>query len=697
MLSSSHAFSLVSGCIKTVGGHSGPIRMMHTLAQLGLETFNHIRAFKSIIMHDTDIGLPSFDHGIDRRVFNGVNQSTTIRELVDLVLQNAVPHNPHITGAVKRDAFGIGEFDRAKGAVNAKIGRDIDDREVEADERVVRDMREAFWLARSKFDRVVPPIKKGGSKKIEKGVSKSGSKSSPRSASGPSKTRRRAPAKVLCHFHAEMDDELIVRRATTIEVIVSREAIGRVTGISSKSGRARVDPQKKFIIQAIPKLNFAVIDQARIEIAPPEVGKPETLYFDVRPTDLGEGEIWITIRQGQISLCSLVLKSRIVKTRSAQSHRVKGNHSMPEEPMVLVKPLHQLRIFEQQNGQQISYLYELQSPDLDILTTYNSEPFATDRQKFVEHLYKQIETRWLSNLSDVEAFSAELRAFGGQLFTDLFPEALQRVLWEHRDEIKSIMVISTEPFIPWEIVHLKEPGKTQLPKETRFLGQMGLVRWLHEAGWPPERLRIRNGRARYIIPQYPDSRYRLPEAEREFEFLQDKFKASAVEPQAKPVRQLLSKPGNFDLLHFACHGVANQDNISNASLMLEGRMERNQYVPAYLSATTVEGYSDLKAKDNRPIVVLNACQTGREGYSLTGIGGFAQAFLKGGAGAFLGTLWSVGDSPARTFTETFYSALLKGSNVSEATITARHEAMQAGDATWLAYAVYGHPYMKIIR
>lgn len=198
-----------------------------------------------------------------------------------------------------------------------------------------------------------------------------------------------------------------------------------------------------------------------------------------------------------------------------------------------------------------------------------------------------------------------------------------------------------------------------------------------------------------MIPHYPDSRYRLPQAEQEYQFLETKFAAKPVEPQLPPVRQLLAE-GNFDLLHFAGHGLAEQTNIANAQLMLQGRIENGRYIPAYLTATTVEQYSNFN-RDNRPIVVLNACQIGREGYTLTSIGGFAQSFLKGGAGAFVGPLWSVGDTPARIFTESFYDALLDSENLSAATIKARTAAQQSGDATWLAYAVYGHPHLVIRR
>jgi hypothetical protein len=52
----------------------------------------------------------------------------------------------------------------------------------------------------------------------------------------------------------------------------------------------------------------------------------------------------------------------------------------------------------------------------------------------------------------------------------------------------------------------------------------------------------------------------------------------------------------------------------------------------------------------------------------------------------------VGDSPARNFTEEFYLQLKGGKTISEATIEAREKARSAGDATWLAYVVYGHPH-----
>ena len=89
-----------------------------------------------------------------------------------------------------------------------------------------------------------------------------------------------------------------------------------------------------------------------------------------------------------------------------------------------------------------------------------------------------------------------------------------------------------------------------------------------------------------------------------------------------------------------------------------------------LNATLVEQYGDLgEGSGNRPLVFLNACQVGRSGYQLTRTGGFAQGFLKAGAGIFVSTLWSVVDEPAlwsvvdepaRRFTEVFCGQLVAG-------------------------------------
>ena len=506
-----------------------------------------------------------------------------------------------------------------------------------------------------------------------------------------------APPPVTCRFHAEMDEEVVLDRTATVEVIVSREVIERATGIASQTGEAQIDESRKLIIQVFPKINFESRDEGRAEIDPPPPGRPQKLLFDVRATDVGEGEVQVIARQGQIPLCTLSLKPQIVATRGAAARKTSVVAETTEAKR-LPAPLDQMTIRERRNGKVLTYEYQLDFANLPGRHWEPSAPFKGKREAYVARLYEKIEDRWISTNNDVEAFTEELRAFGGALYDELFPKNLQRFLWKHRARLNSIQVISDEPFIPWELVHLKDPDEPGLPDETIFMGQLGVVRWLGPAGWPPDQLKVREGRAHYVIPHYPHPDYKLPEAEEEAKFLEEKFKAERVEPQINPVRELLKRAGTLDLLHFACHGAAEMDNKSEARLLLEGRIEGGQYIKEFMTAEEAGQYMRIKGTDNAPMIVLNACQAGRAGYKLTGIGGFAQAFLLAGAGVFVGTLWSVGDTPARTFTETLYKELLeKQATLAEATINAREAARLAGDATWLAYVVYGYPYLRLTR
>jgi hypothetical protein len=495
--------------------------------------------------------------------------------------------------------------------------------------------------------------------------------------------------KVTCHFRAEMEEELELAKVATVELTISREAIEKLTGPAAAAGTGEVDPARKLILQLLPKVNFEAVGDTRVELDVPAAGEPKQCYFDVQPTNEGDGEIWIVVRQGQVPLVNLILRPRIVRQRHGAVRRINAPATTTEAP-ALAEPLHQLSIFELKNGNETCYRFEFDSPPLNLKCLYDSPALKGDRNAYVNNLYKEIENRWVSSRDDASAFNDDLRAFGGQLWDELIPDKLQAALWQHRDSIRSIMVFSEEPFVPWELVHMKEPGKT-LGAEPLFFAQKGIVRWLHNFGYPPQKLSFRKGRCRYVIPDYPHPKYRLPETAKEAEFLRQKFAATAVDPQLNSVRTLLSEGGAFDLLHFAGHGVAEHEDIANAQFMLQGRVENGNYLPAFLSATTVEQFARLENADGtRAMIVLNACQAGRAGYKLSGIGGFARAFLTGKAGAFVGALWSVGDQPARTFTERLYKQLLNGDRLAEAAIAAREAARDAGEATWLAYVIYGH-------
>ena len=270
--------------------------------------------------------------------------------------------------------------------------------------------------------------------------------------------RQPPPAKVTCHFEAEMEGEVELKETASVSVTISREIIAAATKTVSASAAAEVDPTRKLIVQLLAKTNFDAVGETRVELDLPAPNEPASLYFDVEPTNEGEGEIWIVIRQGQVPLVNLILRPRIAARRSANPHRIKAPATTTEAP-ALAEPLHQLRIFERRKGNELSYQFIFDSPSLNLSSLYESPPITGDRSAYINQLYKEIENRWIGNGEDALAFNEDLRAFGAELWDQLFPAALQAELWQHRDVIRSIMVFSEEPFIPWELVHMKEPGK----------------------------------------------------------------------------------------------------------------------------------------------------------------------------------------------------------------------------------------------
>lgn len=498
------------------------------------------------------------------------------------------------------------------------------------------------------------------------------------------------------YFAASMPNSVVVDETAVIQVAISRDVMEAVESAVGHSGSAEVDRTRNLIVQVIGKKDLEVVGEDRFECPPDDLGRRTDLVFEVKGTDAGVGEVWVLFRQGPMILVLLRLEPQVVGSAvTGPRGRIDvAADAAPEPPVARPYPL--LQIIEVNIGGQPAYKFLLDTVD-GPPRSCNSKPLEGKREDYVAHLYKEIEDRWVSSRMDVKAFEQEMRAYGGQILDDLVPVEIQHDLWELRDQLRAIHVLSEEPFIPWEMVHLKPPPPpgglpSPLPEECHFLAQKGLVRWLFNRGNTAREIRIRPGRAFYVIPDYPKNDLKLPAAQAEIEFLTKNLHAQEWPAESNKIREILAEPGAVDLFHFSGHGKADSNDAELAHIELLGRVEGGRYIPNYLNSTLVQQSARLIGPDgNRPLVILNACQVGRAGWQLTSIGGFAEAFLRAGAGAFVGTLWSVGDEPAKTFTNVLYTKLLAGQSLAEAASAGREQARSAGEATWLAYVVYGHP------
>ncbi len=486
---------------------------------------------------------------------------------------------------------------------------------------------------------------------------------------------------------ASIDDPVTVNKIATIDVAISPLGVAAAAGKAFDTADFFPTPARKLIVQVVPRQNFSSkADESRIEIDVSTLSEERHFYFEVMPTTVGEGEVWVIVRQEQAPLATLKLKCRIAAATSAAAAGVKAAAEGVMETTAERPAIDRLTIWDSESEGNLHFRFELDAPSIHKFESFDlAKPIGMTRIAYVEKIYKELESYWGTTAADAADFLANVRSFGMNLYDEIVPEALQSILWENRTVLRSIMIVSTEPFLPWELMHLHEPGEA-LPDEIIFLAQLGLVRWLYGTE-APLKLTVRNRKVRYVIPDYPEQ-FELPNTHTEQVYLEKEFEAVPVMPTLAEVRELLGT-GGFDLLHFSCHG-ANDSNAIDAQVMLRGRIEGGKYFPALLNASIVRTYGKFGKDGSRPMIFVNACQVGGGRKSLTRLGGFASEFLIRGAGVFVAPLWSVRDLEASRFSVEFYKELRKGKTLSEAAALAR-AAARGQDATWIAYAVYGHP------
>jgi hypothetical protein len=262
-----------------------------------------------------------------------------------------------------------------------------------------------------------------------------------------------------------------------------------------------------------------------------------------------------------------------------------------------------------------------------------------------------------------------------------------------------ILLLTEEPYVPWELAFMDELFDTQA---VPYLGaQVNIGRWVLDEGAtptdPPRHVEASSMAVvwgEYVSPGLP----RLLAAEEEAKEIQGTYKAKSVDAKPDPVYSLLGGIPPSDIVHFAVHGKYNPQSPGNGIYLVEGPP---------IGPFGIRG-SDLKKR--RPFVFLNACQIGAANNVLGSYGGIAQAFLQIGASAVVAPLWSIDDKIAKGIALKFYEGALAPSTddgtpdserrptVADLLREARSGLMTdaaAQSSTYLAYQFYGHPSLRL--
>jgi hypothetical protein len=396
---------------------------------------------------------------------------------------------------------------------------------------------------------------------------------------------------------------------------------------------------------------------------------------------------------GQIAFSVLIVGATAEPERERAHVRVEAAPRVRSDDEMLV-----LLIEQESHGDGLCYEYRLHGESLDLnYLTLRSAPLldrgggaAATTLAYVDAIYERVTQDVLSR-SDANRLQRQLRALGATMCGELFDPDVSRQLWALRDRIKTVQVVSWEPYIPWELLRLRNPDADQI--DDRFLSEYGLIRSMPGAASPRE---LRLDDWHFLAARYPNG-LEAPVAG-EVDYFTETLPARGIQPvEISPGYDDFFdaiEEGDFDVLHIACHGESTHAHIENSVLIIGDEPgPGGEPVPLEVDAVTVR--QDARFKKRRPLVFLNACESGRHGPSLTAWGGWPTAFLEAGAGAFVGTSWPVREKPAREFAHSFYDALLDGKTLSTAATKARMATKDLGDASWLAFKVYGHPHARL--
>lgn len=426
--------------------------------------------------------------------------------------------------------------------------------------------------------------------------------------------------------------------------------------------------------------DFEIVgDDYRLLTAPVD-SDSEPLLFQIKPLSLGEKKVKVEFFQnsryvGGVTVSTMVVMSD--KSSSSKQVNIRGVIELSEE--FLPPDLTILITESTSQGDETRYRFKLHSPDNNLFfyNIHEELNFSGSPSKWVENLYQELGR--LSAEARPEDIKETLSTIGADLYEKLFPSELKEI-WEKqiRNRVESIMIISDEPWIPWEIIKPSYENEIGETVEDNFLCESYLLtRWL--AGpTPPSRIKISRGAL--IAP----AAFNLPNTVQEAQFLREMGFVSEIEPTLAMVRQVLSS-GGYELMHFACHAAFDPEIHEQSSIYLQGKDK--------LQVRDIAGKRRNFGR-NRPFVFINACYTARADFSLVGIGGWASKFINANASGFLGSSWEVNDALAYHFSQAFYQALKDDKPVGQALREARLK-IKNSDPTWLAYTLYADPLAKV--
>jgi hypothetical protein len=287
---------------------------------------------------------------------------------------------------------------------------------------------------------------------------------------------------------------------------------------------------------------------------------------------------------------------------------------------------------------------------------------------------------------------ANLTGAGVQLFDKVAPAHFKEAFWALLDgghPLRSISIVSIEPFTPWELMVPNRRKPVGPPEQRRALGvEFAVGRWI-SSDYRSSRQRITLSDSLVFAPIYSEKKGPAPLAHsaEECEFVRKEFPGKSIAPADFTGFERAMAAGARSLIHFICHGKSAEAG--------EPTIYAQDGTPVPSFAFTGGKTTPAAIAKRKPFVFMNACEGGRTVPNMVGVGGFAPTFIELGASCVVAPLWSVKDTFAHVVAEEFYRQVKSEPGKPFAAILAsiRAQAYKADGAedTYAAYCFYGDP------
>ncbi|WP_062441110.1 CHAT domain-containing protein [Herbidospora daliensis] len=415
---------------------------------------------------------------------------------------------------------------------------------------------------------------------------------------------------------------------------------------------------------------LVVKDDMEAELTVPADGDSEPVRFGLVAHTAGLHRVTVRVFRNGTLLGETAVQLAAQTVVSGQEPIVQATalSSAPPDPGEVT-----LHVQRDNDGYRFQFLGEVMNAPESV------SRLAADPSQIVERIVDEL-TRMAAGEASHDSSSLirrRLQGRGAELW-GIVPEKVREQFWAQAGRISSLTIVSELDVIPWELLYPVDGDR-----ENGFLAEtVPIVRWTY-GHKRVQRLAV-NRLVCVAPPPQPGDEGHADGFSAEMAAIRNRVQTISDDPVIEDLDDLhaLVEADLAGILHLAGH---HEYSLPHGPAV---RLHGGELRPVDL---------ELAAHRNRwksnPLVFLNGCRTAGQAPAIRTNTGWADTFLRIGAGAFIGSLWGVRSTSAARFADCFYEHFCqRGKPLGQATMAARLDIMdEAGDPTWLAYSVYGSP------